>query len=187
MRYNKPHKQTGAALFVALIVLVIIAFLGINALKSSSSDARVVTSVQAANISFNAAESAINKVIHTMEQKEEDSDEYGYIIKDIMLAPEQVLTYCIKNKGNLLESTGACGQTDWFDERKVVKAESKIKMSDSFSPPPGWSLNGDVLFGMRNTIVVGYGEVPAVNVKKVNVQNLGVFGPMPAGDLKLNN
>src|SRR5699024_6759699 len=138
----------GAALFIALIVLVIITFLGINALKSSSSDARIVTSTQAESYSFSAAESAINKIVNRMEQKDSDTDEYGYIVKDVMDDPVNVLAFCINNaselpSGNNNASAGNCG---WYDKKEVTKSWGKVKMSESFQPSPGWSLNGDVLF-----------------------------------------
>lgn len=186
------RKQQGAALFIALVILVIISVLGVTSLRSSSTDARVVTNVQAAAHSFQAAESAINEIISVMETKKQDSDSYGRIVSELVENRNLVLKYCVTENGVKKNTDGdpvsaSCAADDFFDSKEIVQASARVGMQGNMVPEAGWSLNSPVTFGRAPIIVVGEGDVPSLKVKKINVQKLGLFGLMNREELTLNN
>lgn len=185
------RKQQGAALFVALVILVIISVLGIASLRSSGTDARVVTSVQAATHSFQAAESAINEIISVMETKANDSDSYGRIANDLVQNRNLVLRFCVTENGVITEGgepkNAKCGTNDYLDGKKIVQSSARVGMQGNMVPEPGWSLSSAITFGRAPIVVVGEGYVPSLEVKKINVQKLGLFGVMNREELILND
>ena len=186
------RKQQGAALFVALVILVIISVLGVTALRSSGTDARVVTSVQASAHSFQAAESAINEIISVMETKKDDSDSYGRIANELVQERDRIFRFCITEKGVKKNASGDpndanCGSNDYLDGRKIVQSSARVGMQGNMMPEPGWSLNSAITFGRAPIVVVGEGYVPSLKVKKINVQKLGLFGVMNREELILND
>src|SRR5690606_36675497 len=54
-----PASQRGAALLVALIILVMVSLMGISALRSSVFSGKVATGIQADAMTFEAAETAL--------------------------------------------------------------------------------------------------------------------------------
>src|SRR5690606_14496750 len=60
---SMPTVQAGAALFVALIILLIVSMMGVSAMKGSIFSEKMALNSQARDLSFQAAETAINGVI----------------------------------------------------------------------------------------------------------------------------
>lgn len=60
---NAMKKQTGVALFVCLMILLILSLLGISALRMVTSQNLISSSSQGADIAFDAAETGINQAI----------------------------------------------------------------------------------------------------------------------------
>ena len=105
-------QQQGAALFVALIILLIISFMGVSAMRSSIMGERMAFNTQARELTFQAAETAINGV---MSQARHDSG----LLNKIMSTN---LHHCIHSANGLVE--GACGASGAFDERQLMQAEA---------------------------------------------------------------
>jgi len=57
------RKQTGAALFTALIFLLVLTLIGVTALKDSGLSERMSANAQISQMAFNAAESAMDQYI----------------------------------------------------------------------------------------------------------------------------
>ena len=55
------HRQKGAALMVALMILVVVSLMGVSAMKSSVFSTKVATSTQADAMTFEAAETAVTE------------------------------------------------------------------------------------------------------------------------------
>ena len=60
---HSHNKQTGAALFTALIFLLILTLIGVTALKDSGLSERMSANAQISQMAFNAAESAMDRYI----------------------------------------------------------------------------------------------------------------------------
>lgn len=60
---NAMKKQTGVALFVCLMILLILSLLGISALRMVTSQNLISSSSQGADIAFDGAETGINQAI----------------------------------------------------------------------------------------------------------------------------
>lgn len=63
MRYFTKKSQTGVALFVCLMILLILSLFGISAMRMMTSQNMISSSSQGADISFDAAETGINRAI----------------------------------------------------------------------------------------------------------------------------
>ena len=61
MKFN--YKQSGAALFTALIFLMILTLAGVTALRNSGLSERMSSNAQMSQMAFNAAESAMDRYI----------------------------------------------------------------------------------------------------------------------------
>lgn len=60
---SQMKKQTGVALFVCLMILLILSLLGISAMRMMASQNLISSSSQGADIAFDAAETGINRAI----------------------------------------------------------------------------------------------------------------------------
>ena len=58
-----PNKQKGAALFTALIFLLILTLIGVTAMRDSGLSERMSANSQVSQMAFMAAESAINRYV----------------------------------------------------------------------------------------------------------------------------
>lgn len=184
----KKYQQHGAALLVALVALLVISLIGISALKMSGSDSRISTSAQAKVHSFNAAESAINEIVNMLEYRITDltnnSSSEQILDNIIEEIGDDIWEFCLKGTET---TNSACASSEYLDANKQVKSSAKVSLSQGFLPMPGWSLNGSIVFGMKEMTVVGYGEVPSFEIKSVNVQGLGFRGPQDNTDLRLDD
>ncbi len=54
------HRQEGAALVIALLILVVVSLLGVSAMKTSVFSAKVATGTQADAMTFEAAETSLS-------------------------------------------------------------------------------------------------------------------------------
>src|SRR3990167_9296840 len=59
----KGHKEQGAALFIALIILLLVSMMGVSAMKGGLFHERMAFNSQAEEMTFQAAETAIGGVI----------------------------------------------------------------------------------------------------------------------------
>lgn len=111
MQYGRG--QQGAALFVALIILLIVSFMGVSAMRGSIMSERMAFNTQARELSFQAAETAINGVIAQARSN-------GALLNDILIAPR---VHCIGALQQLTE--GGCGENSTFDDRNVLRAQAE--------------------------------------------------------------
>lgn len=117
MQINMDSSSThrGAALFVALIILLIVSFMGVSAMRGSLFGERMAFNTQAREMSFQAAETAINGVIA-------EARGNGALLNDL-LGSHATRTHCIGSTQQL--NDGACAAEDSFDGRDVLRAQAE--------------------------------------------------------------
>ncbi|ASK35072.1 hypothetical protein CEK62_12125 [Alcanivorax sp. N3-2A] len=108
--------QSGVALLVALMILVIVSLLGVTAMKTSMFSAKIATGSQVDAMAFEGAESAV-------------ADAYGYLynMSSAELQPflnGQVINRCLSASGVGLN---ACQNNDHMDSRELVRAGSRTR------------------------------------------------------------
>lgn len=107
--------QQGAALFVALIILLIVSMLGVSAMKGSIFGEKMAFNSQARDLSFQAAETAINAVINQARRS-------GSFASSL-LGSAGSLQHCLRRDQLLVE--GPCGNGVTFDQREALYAQAE--------------------------------------------------------------
>jgi len=108
------NNQRGAALIVALLILVVVSVLGVSAMKTSMFAAKVATGTQADAMVFEAAESSVADMYNTIDNMDEVALT-GFLVNQV------VARRCLLNSGG---RDGACNSGDSMDARKVITASS---------------------------------------------------------------
>lgn len=108
---NSGHNQSGAALFTALIFLLILTLIGTTALRDSGLSERMSTNAQISQMAFNAAESAMDRYIAEYNynvnavavSETEVSDKVTHLGKYLPLqTSDGWLEYCLDNNSSVL-------------------------------------------------------------------------------------
>ena len=111
-------QQQGAALLVALIILLVVTMMGVSALKSGLFHERMAFNSQAEELSFHAAETAINGVIG-------EARTNGELLTLLMDTHPEKLDHCVTKTDGLKE--GACTNDDTIDERDSLQSQANSK------------------------------------------------------------
>lgn len=116
---TRHHSQRGAALLVALMILVIVSILGVTAMKTSMFSSKIATGTQVDAMAFEGAESAVNEAFN-----------YLANISDADLQPF-LMTGLIEQRCLVGGDTGAkpraCIAAERMDSRGLVQAGSRIR------------------------------------------------------------
>lgn len=107
---SNRNKQTGAALFTALIFLLILTLIGVTALKDSGLSERMSANAQISQMAFNAAESAMDRYIaeynyniNAPASTEAEIDtRTAYTANFIPLDANSFVEYCLDNTSSVL-------------------------------------------------------------------------------------
>lgn len=177
--------QRGVALFIALMILVIISILGISAMRSSVTSARIATGIQVNTMSFQGAQTAIQAVINEMVGS--TAGKTGNVLTDMITARSmgvvQVMERCVTASNTSVAA--ACSSSQFVDSRSLVQAGSQSLLEKNMKPAPGWALSGPGSYAYNAILVAGSGTVPSMGMETTNVQELALLGPKPQGDLGL--
>lgn len=147
-------KQSGVALFVCLMILLIISMLAISALRMSMSQTQVATSSLAADIVFQAAETAINKTVI-----EGEADLNDRVI--LPVSYDAPITRCI-SAASTTTTAGACGSSVYADSKAVTKATVVISVANPDDPA----------VAKRNLqAMVAFGAVPGVSIEQFKLES----------------
>lgn len=171
------QKQQGAALLVALIILVMVSLMGISALRSSMFSGKVATSVQADAMTFEAAETALGITFRNLDAMG-DQELYTSLA-------DGVVEYCIQHSNP--ESTGACSGSSFLDERGLVRAQSTsfhagYAMRDGFAV--GQSGGSSSIFVDYRIHMLAESEMPTLNLENFHLQEAMKIGILPASDIR---
>ncbi|MEQ9507665.1 MAG: PilX N-terminal domain-containing pilus assembly protein [Alloalcanivorax xenomutans] len=142
MSITHYNSQRGAALLVALMILVIVSILGITAMKTSMFSSKIATGTQVDAMAFEGAESAVNEAFTSL---------YG--MSSAQLQP--FLTGSVGQRclvgGEATAAVRACTSTDRMDSRGLVRAGSRIRQEGMRAVSGGQlSMSGN------NTLVVDF-------------------------------
>ncbi len=162
MRVSRAS-QHGVALIVALLLLVVLALMGISAMRTSMLNARISTSAQLAKMTFHAAESSLSATY--TEMLDPDS------VVLLTLLDGSPVQRC--QKSSQANSPGACAQQDRFDSRGLLQAQSRTIQSGvapDFSLLEGAQLSGQQLLVHHRVETTSEGAAPEQNVQAYHVQ-----------------
>lgn len=177
-------RERGAALAVALMILVITSIIGITAMRTSIMSTKITVSAQSSAMSFNAAETAINAVF------EEGMTPGAPIFTELMqrygIGDHAAEPRCVKASSIFVD--GLCGGADYMDARGLVQAESQTVLASigGMSSTIGQistSGNAGNISVSYNFLTVGRGSVPVVNADSFNLQEFRTTAFKPAGEL----
>src|SRR5690554_641128 len=169
-------RQEGAALLVALIVLLLVSMMGISALRSSIFSGRVATSVQADAMTFEAAETALGvtfRNLATMSNQELYSGLAGPAIE-----------YCVRSTNT--SASGPCASSDFMDERKLLRAQptsfiAGYTMRDGFAVGQTGASN---IFVDYQINIHGESAMPTLHLENFHLQEALKFGILPASEIR---
>lgn len=172
------QRQSGVALFIALVILVIISVLGIAALRGSITNLRITSGIQASAMSFQAAQTGIHAAMNEMLQATagDDNNLLVKLLKSHTASNVVVRRRCVTSSDTSV--SGDCTQLQFVDSRGLVQAGSESIMAKGYANAHmvGTGLN---TLGYLQIIVAGNGSVPDVGVGNVNVQHLVIPVPRP--------
>lgn len=169
---SSSYSQRGVALFVALMILVIISILGIAAMRSSITNARIATGIQGGAMTFQAAQSAINKAIEDITYKDGVA---STLLSSMVLKRNQgeQPTYhrCLVN-GKSTEVDSSCSSSQFFDTRKLLQSSYDAYLEKNQSVALGYST-----LAFNTIVVTGSGSMVSLTMTDAYVQELAMMGP----------
>lgn len=171
---TKHGKQRGAALLVALIILLMVSLMGISALRSSIFSGKVSTSIQADAMTFEAAETALGV---TYRRLNELSDQELYTA--FASGPVE---YCIEHNNS--DADGPCGANAVMDKRGLLQAGS-ISYLGGYSPLDGSQVSQTgtgTVFADYRINMLAESEMSALNLQNYHLQEALKRGIAPSSD-----
>lgn len=167
------HRQSGAALVITLMILLVLSVIGISAMRITMSQNMIASGSLASEMAFQAAETAISQVI-----REGEAD--GQLnTRDVLpAAGTAAITRCVQEAAGVVTTTaGACGAATFSDSRGVSQAEVVISTPDPDDPViAARNLRAQVQFGavpgavVESFVIESTGQVPALSIRTTNVQ-----------------
>lgn len=171
-KLNRQY-QSGAALVVTLMILLVLSVIGISAMRITMSQNMIAAGSLASEMAFQAAETAITQVIR-------EGEAPGQLTtRDVLpVAGAAAITRCIQEAAGVVTSTaGACGAATFSDSRGVSQAEVVISTPDPDDPViAARNLRAQVQFGaipgavFESFVIQSTGQVPALSIRTTNVQ-----------------
>lgn len=113
----KNHSEQGAALFIALIILLLVSMMGVSAMKGGLFHERMAFNSQAEEMTFQAAETAIGGVI---QEARKSSALLGQLA-----GTNAAKTHCVTMSAGITE--GACDASSTPDTQTSVTAEAESR------------------------------------------------------------
>lgn len=110
------QKQQGAALFVALIMLIALTIIGLTATQRSNLQEKMAANTHQLNSTFNAAESAIGAFLTEANTGNRVNDPNHLIVK--LRASGVLGPFCVDETGN----RAACGTNVKLDHAKALES-----------------------------------------------------------------
>ncbi|MEH6784920.1 MAG: PilX N-terminal domain-containing pilus assembly protein [Alcanivorax jadensis] len=176
MRGTTRSAQQGVALFVALMLLVVLALMGVSAMRMSMFNARIATGAQLSAMTFQAAESSL-------------ASTYGEVTdtnSPMLLNLLDGASVRLCQQAATPDSSGACSQAARFDSRGLLQAQSRTiqtGVSPDLSLLEGAQLNGQQLLVPHRMEMAAVGKAPDFQVASYHVQEFNVKAMTDPGTL----
>jgi type IV pilus assembly protein PilX len=178
------QRQRGAALLVALMILLIVSIIGVAAMRSSTLASRVAMGAQLDAIVFEAAESAIAETMANLTVFNASDDELKFE-EIVSLFNGETITWCLQK--DLSRKLDSCGNSDFLDSRSLITAESRSK-AVGFSAVSGNQISSAggaaVLFADFELAIQGDGAMPGYGLSNRHVQQALRRGMIPAKEIQ---
>ncbi|MEE2731116.1 MAG: PilX N-terminal domain-containing pilus assembly protein [Pseudomonadota bacterium] len=113
-----PKQQHGAALLIALLILLMVTLMGVSAIKSGLFHERMAFNAQADEMAFHAAETAIGGVTGEAQRNSQ-------FVSDLVNVNGNAQVHCVSKSSGLAE--GACDNADTLDERASLLSQSSSR------------------------------------------------------------
>ena len=177
-------QQAGAALFMALIILLVVSIMGVAAMRTSSMASRIAMGTQLDAMVFEAAESAIvESMIFITEANASDDPEVFELI--VGLFNGESLVWCYPSSG--VRIARSCKDAEVMDARGALLSEGRVR-SVGFSPASGnqISMSGgmNTIIGDFQLAIQGNGHLPGYGLTNRHVQNALRRGMIPAQEIE---
>ncbi|WP_157933834.1 pilus assembly PilX family protein [Alloalcanivorax mobilis] len=168
--------QSGVALLVALMILVIVSLLGVTAMKTSMFSAKIATGSQVDAMAFEGAESAVNASFGQLAAAGSSGLQ--------PLLNGATLNRCLTAAQGLLDR--GCAGSDRSDSRGLVRAGSRLRlngMEPISGEAVGFTGNSSVKVDFRIEIL-GQSEIDDFHVDNNHLQEALKRGPVASSDLQ---
>jgi type IV pilus assembly protein PilX len=172
---STAKSQNGAALLIALFVLVIVSVMGITAMKTSMFSAKIATGTQIDAMAFEGAESAITATYFEFV----DNDD---VMQTLLLGSK--INRCITMSDQTVEGECQDGQT--LDSRGLIVSESHSKVN-GYAAIDGYqvgSSGGGAQLVEYKIGILGDSELPDLGVENHHMQEALKRALKPASDIE---
>lgn len=169
-------KQKGAALLIALMILVVVSLLGISAMKTSLFASKVATGTQADAMVFEGAETAITEAFN------EFSEMNSVMLSSFMESGSMVR--CVKNDSP--RKGGLCEGTDYSDARGLIKvsSDSQVTGYKLISGAQVSATSNSGTFVDYQIEIQGTAEMPSYSMGATHVQDVLKRGIKPKTEIE---
>ena len=164
MKMTHTQQQRGAVLFIALIILLMVSMMGVSAMRSGIFHERMAFNTQVEEMTFQAAETAVNGVI-----KQARTNEGNLLGR--LVALNQVTTQCFSRSNGL--SSGECTAGQFVDSRDAFQSQAESKF-DLKRPSMGNDTEKLADYQFRS---VGIGTAVNDDTVRRNLQEWRKIGP----------
>jgi Tfp pilus assembly protein PilX len=174
----KKENEQGAALIVALLILIVISLIGISAMKSSVFSAKVATATQADAMTFEAAETALSEVYRELSALPGE-DLYSALVA----GPIQ---RCVMETNDGMQKKSACAATDRMDSRGLLQVSSESKLN-GYKPISGSQVStsgGGVIFVDYEIAMLGESEMESFDLDNHHLQEALKRGIKPSSEIE---
>lgn len=176
IKKRNSKQQKGAALLVALAILILVSLLGLAAMRSSIFSAKVATGLQTDAMVFEAAESAIAEAYNALS---------GFTSEELYAAIGTTASErCVRSSGGA--SAGGCGDGDFMDQRALLKAESLSYLA-GYQAIPNSQVSvtgGGGVFVDYRVDILGESEMPSYKIANYHVQETLKRGIKPGSEIE---
>ncbi len=191
------RKQSGVALLVALVILLIVSLIGVTAMRSSILNQTIATNARASTMSFQAAEAALAALF----TEASDEDAAGESVTNIFEIMGNQLSHgvmeeverCVVADDAQLVKAGACSDGDRYDGAGFLQASYRLAVNPTPQIIGGEggeggsqisrSGEGGALYGSYQFTGVGHGAMPDMDLENFNVQEFSRRGLVPEDEI----
>lgn len=172
----RRHQQ-GAALVVALLILVVVSLLGVSAMKSSVFSAKVATGTQADAMTFEAAETSVSGAYKELNAMS-GADLYS------SLGSGGLLVRCVTEDNTA--KAGFCAKGDNLDSRGLIVAESSSRL-DGYALVEGAEIGttaGSMIDVDYKVAMLGESSMESFNLNNHHLQEALKRGLKPGSEIE---